>query len=128
MKAKDTYIKVFKANMITPPCKNCLLVPICRCKYYEDIVFSCKLFSNFLSYRAIGEEIDRFPDDNDDSKCITEIRKIHNKRVKEIYCILNPDKWELDHTDLKETSGWGYILKLPKDKEHAFLHWRYTAL
>jgi len=59
------------------PCKNCLLIPICRQRPFISLYIKCSLFNDFL-YNSLGVRRSTFSED---------IHKIHR--------ILKPRRWKL---------------------------------
>ena len=65
------------------PCHNCLIIPICRHKYFVDLKNECCLIEQFLFEGLIYDR--RRPD--------------FNKRIMEIYDAMNPAYWRVGITE-----------------------------
>lgn len=70
-----------------PPCKNCLLVTICRHRSYHMLVENCSIVYNYLAITE--DEIV-----NNDHYGITE-EGAQFKRIAKVQEILNPTRWRL---------------------------------
>ena len=38
------------------PCKDCLMIPVCRNRYWEDVLNKCELISKYLNRTYIDRE------------------------------------------------------------------------
>jgi len=77
-------VKIGMLAEFQTPCENCLCIPICRHKEYYSLL-QCKLLYNFLYVNFQSALLDiRFR------------RSDYAVRIKEIYKLLNTDKWYID--------------------------------
>ena len=68
------------------PCKECLIIPLCRNKKYPKLIQDCYLVLNFL----VGKEPGR------------------SKRRMQLYNALKPKEWTLIK-DRVYSSGWSVV-------------------
>lgn len=95
------------------PCKNCILIPICRYKYYENIITGCRPISEYLRvYR------DR---DHLSTKLFKSLHNTHTRRVKKLVKTIRPKNWRL----LPSSSDVGFRIDILEDKEN-LVHWGFT--
>ena len=65
------------------PCKDCLLIPICKHKYFLDLRRECSIINHYLYiYRPIGA-------------------RGFEKRMQRIYHVLKPSFWEVKEDENK---------------------------
>ena len=70
--------------MIKCPCKDCVLIAICRHRTYNNIQSECSLVFNYL-YRKVV-----------DNNHLFQIKRGHHIiRVTNIYEALNPTRWDV---------------------------------
>jgi len=62
------------------PCKDCLLIPICRNKYFVELNLDCSMMYNFLYHKANG---------------VAERRPSFMLRVLNLNKLMNPYRWEM---------------------------------
>ena len=66
------------------PCENCICIPICRNRFYLDLVDKCELVSSYL----------RTPCD---------ASKKRNRPVTVLYKLFKPKTWYLEMTSPKDS-------------------------
>jgi hypothetical protein len=73
-----------KINEIDVPCKECLLIPVCKYKNYGILIKDCDPMYNYLYFG------------HDKQDLIVATRK-HNfdTNIKKLYLILKPTEWKL---------------------------------
>lgn len=69
------------------PCKNCLILPVCREKEYTDLMYHCKIIRNFFYYE---ERYDLHA---------TSRKGNFRKDIYELREILKAEKWEITKSD-----------------------------
>jgi hypothetical protein len=96
------------------PCKECILVPICKHKYYEELVFSCRPVAEYLKVERKGEL------HKHDHKKIRSTHLEHRKKVKTLVKVLSPTKWKIGalRTFPREAGGFDIILVENDNKVH----------
>ena len=65
------------------PCEECLLIPICRNKYFIDMKNDCSLLEEFLFTGSI----------------LNTRKTDFHKRITEVYKIMTPLYWEVGKTN-----------------------------
>ena len=71
------------------PCKDCLIIPVCRHKSYNKMVSDC---DNVYEYLAPSPSEVGGREDNIN----------HTRRIENVECILTPTRWSLTNRLLKE--------------------------
>ena len=70
---------------MTIPCKNCLLIALCKNKYFLDMKNECSLIERYL-FKGM----------------IYDLRKDDfNERIDTIHKIMNPKYWKVDYISRK---------------------------
>jgi len=83
---KEEMTSEIKRNI---PCSNCLCIPVCREKMYNELVFDCKLILNYIAHNT---KLTFLGSGSDNIKCTCHSDYITIKCVKDV---LNTEKWEL---------------------------------
>lgn len=98
------------------PCRGCLVLPVCRHKYYEDIIFSCELVADYLTVERHKENLTL----RQAKACY----KQHRRRAQVVEETLKPSKWRLGIS--QEGAGWKIDWIDKERDDDGKVHWGST--
>jgi hypothetical protein len=84
------------------PCNNCLLIPICRNKYYTKLNLECSILHEFLYFKSDSH--------------IRERRPSFIQRAVKLSTTMNPSKWRI-----MNKSDMVYLYYRTVDEKGAFM-------
>lgn len=94
------------------PCKDCLMLPACKHKYYEELIFCCTPIARYLTVK--------YPKNHMTTREAEECHNTHRRRAKKLEATLNPSKWKL-----RDQTSPGYSLDI-LDAEDGRVYWGST--
>lgn len=91
------------------------MLPACRHKYYEELVFSCELIGEYLIVKKHKNDLTK--------RQTVACYKQHRRRAQVLESELKPTKWKLGEPRM---AGLGWSIYLTKEASMNKVHWGST--